>query len=606
MNLPPEKIRAELGSALLRVAEAQDAGSLAAVVLAADSGVPGDALEQARLDQALAALRAAGTPVHVLDLANREPAADAMLAGLRLPARILVGDRVEAGIELRHRGLGGRRATLTIEDDGLILDRHELVLPADRERWLVRRPLGFDQVGSRRVSARIQVEGGDALASNDERGRGVNVVKGPIRVLHFEAEPRFEVKFARRAVEADPALALVSLVRTAENKYYRLGISQPSELAAGFPRDPAELFAYQVLVLGSVAADLLDPAQQATVADFVARRGGGLLLLGGRNSFAEGGYAGTPLAELMPVVLGRQATAFRAEVGLRPGPAARLARLLDFGPEESLDSRLQRLPPLTVVNPLRRAKPGARVLLSAVDTLGEPLVILADQPYGRGRVMSLAVRDTWRWQMHAAMPLEDQTHERLWRQMLRDLGREAGARVQIESMPFIATPGARVTLRARAFSADYRPLAAAPMHLQLTRPTGELLELPMIPDPGTAGTYQAAFQVPTSGLYELRAELREPGEPVVAAGRQLSVSGSGEEFIADPQARQGLARIAEATGGRVLEPDQARVLGGLIDAARTRQPQMRQLAVWDAPVLLFALIALACLEWALRRRWRLP
>ena len=39
------------------------------------------------------------------------------------------------------------------------------------------------------------------------------------------------------------------------------------------------------------------------LADFVNVRGGGLLMLGGRRAFAEGGYAGTPLAEVMPVVV---------------------------------------------------------------------------------------------------------------------------------------------------------------------------------------------------------------------------------------------------------------------------------------------------------------
>ena len=39
------------------------------------------------------------------------------------------------------------------------------------------------------------------------------------------------------------------------------------------------------------------------IADFVNERGGGLLALGGRHAFAEGGYAGTPIAEVLPVDL---------------------------------------------------------------------------------------------------------------------------------------------------------------------------------------------------------------------------------------------------------------------------------------------------------------
>ena len=41
------------------------------------------------------------------------------------------------------------------------------------------------------------------------------------------------------------------------------------------------------------------------IAEFVDRRGGGLLMLGGPRAFAEGGYAGTAVADVLPVVLDR-------------------------------------------------------------------------------------------------------------------------------------------------------------------------------------------------------------------------------------------------------------------------------------------------------------
>ena len=37
------------------------------------------------------------------------------------------------------------------------------------------------------------------------------------------------------------------------------------------------------------------------IADFVDRRGGGLLMLGGARSFGEGGYGGTPVADALPL-----------------------------------------------------------------------------------------------------------------------------------------------------------------------------------------------------------------------------------------------------------------------------------------------------------------
>ena len=45
--------------------------------------------------------------------------------------------------------------------------------------------------------------------------------------------------------------------------------------------------------------------------------------------------------------------------------------------------------------------------------------MLASQRYGRGKAIAFPVQDSWHWQMHAKMPLEDQTHENFWRQLLR-------------------------------------------------------------------------------------------------------------------------------------------------------------------------------------------
>src|SRR5215212_6106294 len=114
------------------------------------------------------------------------------------------------------------------------------------------------------------------------------------------------MRFLRQAIRDDPNLELVTLQRTAENKYLRLDIAPGGvELGAGFPRTREELFAYRSLVLGSVEAAAFSADQLRMISDFVEKRGGGLLVLGGPKSFAEGGYAGTPVADVLPVVLDR-------------------------------------------------------------------------------------------------------------------------------------------------------------------------------------------------------------------------------------------------------------------------------------------------------------
>src|SRR4029079_6496872 len=92
-----------------------------------------------------------------------------------------------------------------------------------------------------------------------ETTRGNNAVTGlvsvsaePRRILYFEGEPRWEYKFIRRAADDDPMLQLASILRVSENKIYRQGIKDPSELAEGFPTRSEELDGYQALIIGSV------------------------------------------------------------------------------------------------------------------------------------------------------------------------------------------------------------------------------------------------------------------------------------------------------------------------------------------------------------------
>ena len=55
----------------------------------------------------------------------------------------------------------------------------------------------------------------------------------------------------------------------------------------------------------------------------------------------------------------------------------------------------------------------------ATDERRRERVVLAYERYGRGKSIAFPVQDSWLWQMHASIRVEDQTHENFWRQLLR-------------------------------------------------------------------------------------------------------------------------------------------------------------------------------------------
>ena len=103
------------------------------------------------------------------------------------------------------------------------------------------------------------------------------------------------------------------MLRTTENKIYRQGISDPKELENGFPVRPEDLFRYQGIILGSVEAGYFTPLQQELLREFVDRRGGGLLFLGGRFSLGDGGWGGSGIKDLLPTILPNSRTTFHRE-----------------------------------------------------------------------------------------------------------------------------------------------------------------------------------------------------------------------------------------------------------------------------------------------------
>src|SRR5204863_6926793 len=124
------------------------------------------------------------------------------------------------------------------------------------------------------------------VTQNNARDALIEVQDRKEKILYFEGEPRYEMKFINRAVADDKNLTVTILQRTAENKYYRINPGNKDDLIGGFPKTREELFAYRGLILGTVEAAAFTPEQLRMIADFVSKRGGGLLALGGRRSFA--------------------------------------------------------------------------------------------------------------------------------------------------------------------------------------------------------------------------------------------------------------------------------------------------------------------------------
>jgi uncharacterized membrane protein len=427
------------------------------------------------------------------------------------------------------------------------------------------------------------------------------------KILYFEGEPRWEVKFLRKAVVDDENIQLVVLQRTAENKYLRLGVDDALELNSGFPTTREQLFAYRGLILGSVEASYFTHNQLQIIEEFVSQRGGGLLFLGGRESFAEGGYAGTPLENVLPVVLEDPTPddpASLVEVQVSPTRSGMAHAAIQLAPTlEASTERWNTLPPLTTPNPIRRVKPGATVLLTGASANGnDELVVLASQLYGRGRVIAFTAQDSWLWQMHADIPLEDMTHEHLWRQMTRWLVSTVPDLVTVETSKNQFSPGEPVMVRAEVRDSSYLGVNGATVTATITDPTGVETSVSLEWTVEEDGEYRTVFVPTQMGTHLIRVDAEHGGYALGSDDTEIQTADLTTEFFGAEMNAPLLRRIADETGGRFYTTS---TMAGLAEDARFTDSGNTIVEIhelWDMPVVLILMLGLIGAEWAVRRR----
>ena len=593
--------RTDLAEALAAARRELSTAPLAGLVVVSD----GADNAGAALTEPLLSLAADRIPVHTVGIGDARFEPDIEVRRAAVPPSVLQGAAVVAELSVQAAGFGGRTVPLIVEDQGRILNQTEIRLPAGGEPAVVRAHFLVSEPGPRRLRFSIPAQAGELLAENNAVEALLVVERRVERILYFEGEPRFEVKFLRRAVADDDRLEVVTLLRSADDKFLRLGVADSTELAAGFPRTRAELFRYRGLILGSIEASFFTHDQLQMLAEFVSVRGGGLLVLGGRKAFATGGWAQTPLADVLPVVIEPSAaadTAFFVEVAVEPVALGLDHPVLQLRPTpEASAARWDSLPALSLLAPVREAKPGASVLLTG-NGRGGPYVVLATQRYGRGRAVALTSQDSWIWQMHADIPLEDETHEVFWRQLLRYLVSEVPQPLSARLSADRVEPGQPVTITADVADSGYVRVNGADAWATIVDPAGVEHEVPLRWTVRRDGEYEAAWTPALPGLHEVRIRAEQGGRVLGERSVYLQAGDLGAEYFGAALQEGTLRRVAEETGGRYYTPSTLRTLAEDVTFTESGATVVEYRDLWDMPILLFLLIGLLSGEWTLRRR----
>lgn len=567
--------------------------------------------------------------------------------------------------EIRAAGFSGKTLVVKLLDArGKIVEEQELQSPNDETPLSVRFRVRPENAGvefysvvamgksiephvdepagenSRVGDGLLSVIHGEATSQNNRRTVVVDRSGGPYRILYLSGRPNWEFKFLRRSIENDDEIDLVGLIRIAKREpkfsfrdadadsnplfrgfgadeeqaeqydepvMLRLGTEDAEELRGGFPKSADELYRYHAVILDDVEADFFSPDQKKLLKDFVSLRGGGLLMLGGQESFGAGGYSKTPIGEVLPVYPDRPSrsrTTAGYRLGLtRDGWTESWTRLRTTEAEE--ERRLNSVPEFTTVNRLSSIKPGARVLIEAFSPDGDAIPALVTQPFGRGRTAAMLVGDLWTWHTRRE-DVDNDDFINAWRQTVRWLVADTPKRVSA-AVQQSDTNQDDVAVRVIVRDEEFRLLDNVRVTANVVPPDGTPIELSGTPVADVSGEYLVSFLPRDSGAYRVT---------VTATGDDGSEVGTAKTgFAFEPDVHElrelkadtaRLSSIAKASGGEVVSQDGLLNFVEHFSQRESLATNVTTTPLWHTWAVFFAAIGLLVAEWGLRRWKGLP
>ncbi len=641
-----------LGSALHTLAERFQGRPLAGILLLTDGNatdLPGGALPD------LHGL----PPIYPVVIGRRDPVRDIAVQQVHVTQSAFEDAPVSIQADVTAAGYRGQPVVARLVDrTGKTVQEQTASARADGETVAFRFQLKPEEPGLSFYQVRVSSRGGlaaggteageEATLANNTRVLSVDRGEEPFRILYVTGRVNWEFKFLNRAVQEDPQVQLVGLIRVAKREpkfdfrgrvgetsnplfrgfgnqspeevqrydqpvLVRLNTRDDVELRAGFPRTPEELYGYHAVIVDKLEAEFFAPDQALLLQKFVSERGGGFLMMGGMESFQEGKYARTPIGDMLPVYLDREETTTEPPGELRMDLAREgwlqpWVRLRDNEADER--ARLDGMKPFEIINRVRGLKPGASVIATVRDEKGAELPALAVQRFGRGRTAALMVGDVWRWGFHDVAAHADM--DKAWRQLMRWLVSDVPNRVDCTVEPLPADANGAMLVQVRVRDEKFQPVDDATVKIDVepvvfegtAGATGSAIQIEAEPALSEPGLYQATY-VPrlTAGYKAVAKVTNNAGASLGHAQAGWSTDLAAEEFRSLTPNVALLEELARKTGGQV-------VAAGDLGKFASRLPQLTApvMETWTYPAwhtpAMFA-FALACLlaEWGLRR-WK--
>lgn len=521
---------------------------------------------------------------------------------LKLRAEGAEGQKLEVSLFIENRigkdvGETGELIPVPLNES----NRSKVIVTTDQSSDVIPIELTYTpkQAGEYLLAVEVKTIDGEVLLRNNKLQTLLTVRKGGLKVAYFDVL-RSELKFLRRMNQSEKIQVDFKLILNGE-----------FEGRTEIPEKWFEPGEYDVFIIGDVPAKSFGPEIMRQLAARV-RDGAGLLMLGGYHTYSPGGYANTPLGNLLPIELNPADEVPSTQIDLNSQKIgewniqptnAGLSHyvMLLASPEKNLEL-WKSLPTMTSVNRLKPISDFVQVLATTQDDA--PVLISSET--GRARIVTSAMSETFLW----AASGKNQIHQRFWRQMILWLAHkefDSDQPVWVRVQPHNFPPEGLVPIEMGAQNDKGKPILDAKFDIEVTNPEGQ--KIPLAANLNGKSSFAEFRKTAKAGTYWVKVDgFKDDQQISLPAYARFIIDDRDIELdnpAADVARLEELARLAsETTDSQVIYPENfSSFLREFIEKKswQTDLEKSKRISLWDDWPLMLIFITLLTSEWTIRK-----
>jgi len=608
-----------LGSVLNDVGQQFGAGNLAGVVLFSDfANNSGVAPIGNRSEQGRSPASRLGVPIYAVGVGATETMD--LSVDLQTDPKMKRAEKTNVLVKLQHTGLQDRDVTVLLTarklsgefgDAGgaeITVGQRTISLTSTLET--VDFPFTPKDAGRFEFVARVEPLAEEVVDENNRATREVNIIDDYLRLMYVAYEPTWEWRFVKEVFHRDKLIGMDGFRTYLASSDPQVRESNVLFVPTLTPKR-SEFFANDVVFLGDMPRNSLSDRFCEMVKEFVGRFGGGLVVIAGPR-FGPAELHGTPLADMLPVILDpdarlRDERAFR----LRLTPHASRYPFMQLG-----ESDIENIRAWTNLRLLPWYQPVAQLQEHAYALAEHPTDVCSDgrtpQPlvairqYGAGEVVYLGFNETWRLRRMYG----ERYYREFWSQLIyrlgmsHALGSEKRFVVRTDRQQYRAEE--KVTLTVEAYDENFEPLAEddlpdRTLSAELTipgrnSPASQVRDVPV--QMLRTGVFEARIPVFAAGEYAVRVEDPVTGRFSEARFDVVGLSAERRSGVRNVRLQEELAR---ETNGKSYDLTTVSNLVDDLQLESIEESYTRNHPLWSTPIWFIALIGLMLGEWFIRK-----